>query len=144
MDDDERGRTLPPWREYRQRYVDEDETTYRLLKLEFEVRQGRDRDHWLVSQFNAVLGNVELLREDLIGDGSMLKHGILNELTDKLTRLATQQQETPATVMKLIHEQRTNQEAQEWSTVKKWVYTMSSAAMGAILAALIVLLITHH
>lgn len=136
MSDDE-PKILPPWREFRARYRDEQPQEYLNAKFEDAIRQARDRDHWLTSQFNAVLGNVELLRNDLIGDGTVLRRGILTVILEK-------QEQFPQLVRNELRDARIERRSREWTAARKWALGMSSAAAAAIVAALVMLWVVHH
>ena len=95
---------LPPWREFRSQRDHEDDVVYQFAKLEDGLRQTRERDHWLVNHLTGVLGQTELLRRDLIGDGTALRHGVLNQILDQQRLLSDEQKRTPEIINKALKE----------------------------------------
>jgi len=134
---DHASETLPNWQEFRPRYADESEVDYRLSRNEFDVQQGRRRDHWLANQQNAVLNNTELLRRELIGDGTILRPGILNKLLQQQNSLATEQQRTGEIVKEAIAASQLKAEAGELTTAKRWLWRVAGGVAVIVIAALI-------
>ncbi len=134
---------LPVWKEFRARYASESHADYKLALLEDGLVQARGRDHWLSNQLAAVLGQTELLRRDLVGDGTALRHGALNQIQDQLRILATEQKRTPEIIARAIKEARTNHDAQEWTTAKKWLWGTVAMTIAAVLGSLTYMLAIH-
>lgn len=124
---------LPPWRDFRARYQDEREEDYRLSKNEFDIDQTRSRDHHLNNNDGALLGLYDLLRTELMGDGTTLRRGILNELSDRQKEMAKRQEQTREIVRSEIRDAEMLGKAREWTATKKWVWGTAGASIAAVL-----------
>jgi hypothetical protein len=135
---------LPPWKEFRSRHPHESDVDYQLASLHHGQHQGRIRDHWLSNQLGAVLGHTELLRRDLIGDGTPLRHGVLNQILDQQREIKNEQTRTREIIRTEIKNAANAQSSQEWSTAKKWFWGLLAMVIAAVVGSLTYLLAIGH
>lgn len=135
---------LPAWKDYRQRHRGEELAVYLQGKLEYDIQQERDRDHWFIQVFAAMIGNLDLLHNDLLGDGSLLRKGILPQLFEEQKDQAQRLAEIPKLVREIVTDAGVQRRANDWTAIKKFTYGLISIALATFIAALIWLLVVGH
>ena len=144
MSDDDLPK-LPTWKEFRPRRARESPVDYLHAKLEADISQERDRDHWFMSTVvQHLMINVELLHNDLLGDGTVRRRGVLHQLIEEQKEQSERILAIPSLVRKTIADAHVKQQANEWGTVKKFTYGVLSLTLATFIAALIWLLVVGH
>lgn len=108
----------------------EDRVDYLASAIAYDMRQTRDRDHWFANQLSAVYTSQDLLHRDLMGDGTVLKPGILPVMERRLRDMPN-----------LI---RQEDDAQSYSTMKKWMWGVLGGCIVAGVAAILGLALGVH
>lgn len=131
---------LPGWQDFRDPNPGEDKVDYLLAVQKHDRAQSRRRDHWLADNVSAVYTQQDLFRRDLLGDGTLLRPGVLRQILRR-------QRQLPDEVRKVLREEKLEAGEREYSAFKKGGWAVLGGTVTTVIGGLIVLaitIVTHH